>query len=176
MYPNSIIPPNIDYGKISAEPFSDKKPYVVGELCIQFNKLWKFKSPKDAGAWDESKVEETTISKELEEIISIQGVSQEDFWELTNGTTALFNRVRQNKLVQFCVVITLTESITTNGVIGTLKPQYVPTENYVILPVRTGSDYKEVGTIWFYKDGTIRLYGNISKGTSFYVQGLYMIA
>ena len=48
--------------ELVAKPYSTKKPYDPGELCVQNNKLYIFDEHKDAGPWDESKVHETTMA------------------------------------------------------------------------------------------------------------------
>lgn len=60
----SLIPPNIDYSKISADKYSPDDTYEAGELRIQYNSLWKAKQkisvpePWTPAHWDQTTVAE----------------------------------------------------------------------------------------------------------------------
>ena len=47
--------------------FDPDKDYGIGDLTLQYNKVWKFKVKHLAGAWDESQMEETDVLTELAE-------------------------------------------------------------------------------------------------------------
>lgn len=49
------------------DEFSEEVAYSTGDYCIYNNVLKKFIADKDAGAWDDSVVEDTTVADELSE-------------------------------------------------------------------------------------------------------------
>ena len=66
MHTQSIVPPSIDYGKISADKYDPNSTYKKGELRIQYNTLWKAKQDINiAEPWTESHWESTTLAAEF---------------------------------------------------------------------------------------------------------------
>lgn len=62
----SLIPPNIDYGKISADKYDPDGTYTKGDLRIQNNALWKSKQNIDVPEpWTPAHWDATTIAAEL---------------------------------------------------------------------------------------------------------------
>lgn len=67
----SLIPPNIDYGKISADKYSPDETYKAGDLRIQNNALWKAKQDINvAEAWTPDHWDPTTLAAELSSLNS----------------------------------------------------------------------------------------------------------
>ena len=56
-----LAPPIPDF---VSDAFSVSRAYAVGEYCIYENHFYKFTSAKSAGAWDSTKVQETTLAAE----------------------------------------------------------------------------------------------------------------
>lgn len=110
------------------------------------------------------------------ELTSGESVSQEDYWDLTNGEIQSFTAKKKGSELELCASIKLSAQISDNAIIGTIKPQFRPIQNYVIISLRNSNNfYLESGTVWLYTDGTIRAYGNISANTIFFVQKNYML-
>lgn len=66
MNAQSIIPPNIDYGKISADKYSPDETYEAGELRIQYNSLWKAKQAISVPEpWTPDHWDPTTLAAEF---------------------------------------------------------------------------------------------------------------
>lgn len=66
MNAQSIIPPNIDYGKISADKYSPDDTYEAGELRIQYNSLWKSNQKIPVPEpWTPAHWDQTTVAAEL---------------------------------------------------------------------------------------------------------------
>lgn len=66
MNAQSIIPPNIDYGKISADKYSPDDTYKAGELRIQYNSLWKAKQAISVPEpWTPDHWDPTTLAAEF---------------------------------------------------------------------------------------------------------------
>lgn len=66
MNTQSIISPNIDYGKISADKYSPDDTYEAGELRIQYNTLWKAKQAISVPEpWTPDHWDPTTLAAEF---------------------------------------------------------------------------------------------------------------
>ena len=71
MNAQSIIPPNIDYGKISADKYSPDDTYEAGELRIQYNSLWKSNQKIPVPEpWTPAHWDPTTLAAELSAVNS----------------------------------------------------------------------------------------------------------
>lgn len=81
MNAQSIIPPNIDYGKISADKYSPDDTYEAGELRIQYNSLWKAKQAISVPEpWTPDHWEPTTLAAEFSALNSrLSGMPNEVF-------------------------------------------------------------------------------------------------
>lgn len=85
----SLIPPNIDYGKISADKYDPDGTYTKGDLRIQNNALWKAKQDIDVPEpWTESHWESTTLAAELSSINSSLEMNTEN---ITDGVIVYYN-------------------------------------------------------------------------------------
>ena len=74
MNAQSIIPPNIDYGKISADKYDPNETYEEGELRIQYNTLWKAKQAISVPEpWTPDHWEPTTLAAEFSALNSSIG-------------------------------------------------------------------------------------------------------
>ena len=103
-------------------------------------------------------------------------MSQEDYWDLTNGEIQSFTAKKKGSELELYASIKFSAQISNNAIIGTIKPQFRPIQNYVIISLRNSNNfYLESGTAWLYIDGTIGVYGNIPAGTILYVQKNYML-
>lgn len=98
----SLIPPNIDYGKISADKYDPDGTYTKGDLRIQNNALWKSKQNIDVPEpWTESHWESTTLAAEFSSLNSrmpkttvISGTTDEQgvlFTGLNNNTVEVLS-------------------------------------------------------------------------------------
>lgn len=71
MHTQSIVPPRIDYGKISADKYDPNSTYKKGDLRIQYNTLWKAKQDIDiAEPWTESHWESTNLAEVIGSVYS----------------------------------------------------------------------------------------------------------
>lgn len=78
MNAQSIIPPNIDYGKISADKYSPDDTYEAGELRIQYNSLWKAKQAISVPEpWTPDHWDPTTLAAEFSALNSRIAVTGE---------------------------------------------------------------------------------------------------
>lgn len=84
----SLIPPNIDYSKISADKYSPDDTYEAGELRIQYNSLWKAKQKISVPEpWTPAHWDATTIAAELIALNSSYGVNEKgSYLRLPDGT------------------------------------------------------------------------------------------
>lgn len=74
-------------GGVISDAFSTEKDYEIGNYCIYLNGLYKFTSPKPAGAWDGTKVVPCTIGQEIGSLNgSLDNVSKRSLGGITNPT------------------------------------------------------------------------------------------
>ncbi len=78
--------------------------------------------------------------------------------------------------VQMYLNITCNTAITgSSSTLFTIDTDYAPM-NYAILSVRSNTrPYAEVGTVWIGSNGTGTMYGQMSAGTIYYVEGTYLV-
>lgn len=81
--PVSNLPNKKTQGMLG-DAFSEEMTYNTGEYCIYQNALYKFTSDKEPGAWDETKVEATTVDAEMSDM-------QTQINELTSGSQNMAN-------------------------------------------------------------------------------------
>ncbi len=91
-----------------SDKFSEEKTYKVGDYCIypEDSTLYKFTDGKEPGAWDETKVEATTVAGELSVLNSSVAVPISS--EVGNMSGFAY---RMGKFVIFSMYIYLTQSI-----------------------------------------------------------------
>ena len=93
MNAQSIIPPNIDYGKISADKYSPDDTYEAGELRIQYNTLWKAKQDISVPEpWTPDHWDPTTLAAEFSALNSRMDLlstrkTASDFIDISGYTT-----------------------------------------------------------------------------------------
>lgn len=70
------------------DAFSTEQDYITGDYCIYENVLYQFDEDKAAGAWDSSKVTQTTVADEL---ISVKNVARSSVKLLVENQTVEVN-------------------------------------------------------------------------------------
>lgn len=93
MHTQSIVPPRIDYGKISADKYDPNSTYKKGDLRIQYNTLWKAKQDIDiAEPWTESHWESTNLAEVIGSVYSSLNSSLKMNTEnITDGVIVYYN-------------------------------------------------------------------------------------
>lgn len=93
----SLIPPNIDYGKISADKYSPDETYKAGDLRIQNNALWKAKQDINvAEAWTPDHWDPTTLAAEFS-LLNSRMVQESYFQGQTDSNGNIYPEIPTEK-------------------------------------------------------------------------------
>lgn len=87
------------------DAFSTEQDYIAGDYCIYENVLYQFDEDKTAGAWDSTKVTQTTVADELISIKNVMGglfkiVQEKKIVTANPNTTTLVESTLSSKVPQ----------------------------------------------------------------------------
>ena len=148
---DALAPPIPDF---VSDAFSVSRAYAVGEYCIYENHFYKFTSAKSAGAWDSTKVQETTLAAEQSSTNS--NLAQKEFSFTATNTSGISD----------CAIDTQ-RNYTQNGVA------------YVAVTLHSGSNVNDINltlpnNITFKQNGNIGIGGKGARWSVTAIQYVYV--
>ena len=110
---DALAPPIPDF---VSDAFSVSRAYAVGEYCIYENHFYKFTSAKSAGAWDSTKVQETTLVSEQSSTNSNLAQKTAIKEKTVTGTTNSYGAINLSLPWATNEIISVTSSVNTQWI------------------------------------------------------------
>ena len=158
-----------------SDAFSVERSYSKGDITIYNNNVYEFTANKSAGAWDSTKVTQTTIGAVCTSLNNSLTKSSSTI-DVVNGTQNMNLVEKWGSMVHFSLQLSSMTGITGNSTVGTLPSGYKPKNRFKTVGFGTFGGSLTALAFAIETDGTIVANHGSSALTTCLVEATFVVA